>query len=133
LVELQQQVSAAVNSQRAQHGLAAYLPDDQLDAVALAHVQDMVVREFLAHVTPDGKTLQDRLVEGGVEEVKASGENIQRNARLRSQTAQAAVDWFMNSPPHRYNLLNEQYNAMGVSVVEGSPGWYTFVLVFAQW
>jgi uncharacterized protein YkwD/methionine-rich copper-binding protein CopC len=133
LVELQQQVIAAVNSQRESHKLSPYLPNKQLSAIALAHAQDMVVRDFLTHVTPDGKTLQDRLIEGGIKEIKSSSENIQRNARSYSQTAQAAVDWFMNSPPHRYNLLNEQYTHIGVSVVEGTPGWYTFVLVFTQW
>ncbi len=132
LLNLQQQVIAAVNMRREEHGLSSYLPDEQLDAVALAHAQDMVARDFLAHVTPDGKTLQDRLTEGGVKEVNASSENIQRNARPRHQAAQAAVNWFMNSAPHRYNLLNEQYNYMGVGVVEGAPGWYTFVLVFGQ-
>jgi uncharacterized protein YkwD len=38
----------------------------------------------------------------------------------------------MNSAPHRYNLLHEHYTHLGVGVVEGTPGWYTFVLVFAQ-
>ena len=108
------------------------MPDEQLSAVALAHAQDMIVRDYLAHITPDGKTLRDRLAEGGAEEVTSAGENIQRNARPQKQTAQAAVDWFMNSAPHRYNLLNNHYNCLGVGVVEGPVGWYTFVLVFAQ-
>lgn len=132
LPDLQQQLAAAVNDERQQHGLAPYLYDEQLESVALAHAQDMVVRDFLAHVTPDGKRLADRLAAGGIEGVKSSGENIQRNARPQRQAATAAVAWFMNSAPHRYNLLHEQYTHLGVAAVEGAPGWYTFVLVFAQ-
>jgi len=132
LVDLPQQAIEAVNIQRESHGLPSYLPDEQLAAIALAHAQDMFVRDFLAHITPDGKTLQDRLAEGGVEGVSSAGENIQRNAQPKAQTAQLAIDWFMNSAPHRYNLLHDQYNHIGVAAVEGPSGWYTFVLVFAQ-
>lgn len=132
LLDLQQQLIAAVNEERQKYGLAVYRLDEQLDRIALAHAQDMIGRDFLAHVTPDGKTLADRLVEGGVEGVNSRGENIQRNARPYAQAAEAAVAWFMNSAPHRFNLLHEQYHQMGVAVVEGPPGWYTFVLVFVE-
>jgi uncharacterized protein YkwD len=56
----------------------------------------------------------------------------QRNARPHQHAAAAAVTWFLNSAPHRYNLLHERYTHLGVGVVEGAPGWYTFVLVFVQ-
>jgi uncharacterized protein YkwD len=131
LVNLEQQVIAAVNAQREQQELSAYLPDEELTAVALAHAQDMYVRDFFAHVSPDGQTLSDRLAEAGVNFASA-GENIQRNTQPADQTAQVAVNWFMNSAPHRHNILHNQHNRIGVAVVEGPPGWFTFVLVFAQ-
>jgi uncharacterized protein YkwD len=38
----------------------------------------------------------------------------------------------MNSAPHRHNILHNNHNHIGVGVVEGPPGWFTFVLVFAE-
>lgn len=132
LASLAQEIIAAVNLQRVNQGLAPYIEDAQLDAIALDHAQDMFVHDFFAHVSPDGGTLEDRLVAGGVTGYMRAGENIQRNTQPRSRTAQVAVDWFMNSRPHRHNILHEQHNQIGVGAVEGPPGWFTFVLVFAQ-
>jgi uncharacterized protein YkwD len=132
LADLAQEVIAAVNLQRENQGLPLYVEDAQLDAIALDHAQDMFVRDFFAHVSPDGGTLEDRLVAGGVTGYLAAGENIQRNTQPRARTAQVAVDWFMNSRPHRHNILHERHNRIGVGAVEGPPGWFTFVLVFAH-
>jgi uncharacterized protein YkwD len=121
----------AVNRERQNHELPPLEANDQLAAVALAHGNDMVSRGFFDHVTPEGKTLRDRLQAHGLEPYWA-GENIQRNTDPPDQTVQGAIEWFMNSPPHRDNILHTNFTHLGVGAVEGPPGWYTFVLVFAQ-
>ncbi len=128
---LEEQLVQAVNAERLAHGLPAETYDAQISAVALKHAQDMYVRDFFAHVNPDGTTLSERLEAGDVSFMRA-GENIQRNTQPRDKTVQAAVDWFMNSPPHRANILHQHHNRIGVAVLEGPPGWYTFVLNFAE-
>lgn len=128
---LEEQLVQAVNTERVAHGLPPETFDAQLAKAALQHAQDMYVRDFFAHVNPDGATLSDRLASGGVNFIQA-GENIQRNTQPRDKTVQAAVDWFMNSAPHRANILHQGHNRIGVAVVEGPPGWYTFVLNFAE-
>ncbi len=52
---------AAVNARREANGLPAYVADVELGEAALAHSQDMVVREYLSHTNPDGAGLRDRL------------------------------------------------------------------------
>jgi uncharacterized protein YkwD len=130
-LDLEEQLVQAINVERVNNGLPPHTFDGQLSEVALKHAQDMYVRDFFAHVNPDGITLSDRLADGGVNFIRA-GENIQRNTQPRNSTVQAAVDWFMNSPPHRANILHPTHNRVGVAVVEGPPGWYTFVINFAE-
>jgi uncharacterized protein YkwD len=102
-----------------------------LIGVAETHAYDMVNRGYFSHVTPEGETLRTRLQEAGVE-LHWVGENIQRNTQPSDRTVATAISWFMGSRAHRNNILHDHYNQVGVGVVEGPPGWYTFVLVFAE-
>jgi len=129
--ELALEMINAVNTERLNNGLQPLEANEQLTAVALAHAQDMVSRDYFGHVTPEGKSLRDRLQAQGLEPYWV-GENIQRNTDPPDQTVQAAITWFMNSRPHRDNILHSNFTHIGTGVVEGPPGWYTFVLVFAQ-
>jgi uncharacterized protein YkwD len=131
LTTLAQQMINRVNAEREAHGLTPLKSDEQLAAIAQAHAQDMVARDYFDHVTPEGKTLRDRLREHGLE-LNWVGENIQRNTEPANKTVQTVIDWFMDSKPHRNNILHLHYNCFGVGVAEGPPGWYTFVLVFAE-
>jgi uncharacterized protein YkwD len=131
-VDLQQQMVEAVNTERIAQGLPPYEVDDELTTIAEAYARDMVVRDFFSHVTPEGKTLRDRYVEEGLTDAVRVGENIQRNTQPVSKTVQTALQWFMGSRPHRNNILHPHHNRIGIGIVEGPPGWYTFVLDFAQ-
>jgi len=131
LAGLQQQMVDLINSRRQAHSLSAYQPDAQLDQLALAHAQDMIARGYFAHTTPEGTTLDDRFDQQDID-ANWNGENIQRNTKPFEQTASYALTWFMDSPPHRANILHDRFNRVGVGVVEEPPGWYTFVLVFAE-
>jgi uncharacterized protein YkwD len=130
LVALQEEMVNAVNAQRQASGLPPYQTDDALVRMALAHAQDMVARGYFAHTTPEGITIGGRFEQQGID-ANWSGENIQRNTQPEDETVREAVNWFMNSPPHRNNILHERFNIIGVGVAEGPPGWYTFVLEFA--
>jgi uncharacterized protein YkwD len=132
LVNLQEQMVTLVNEVRETEGLPPFKFDEEVAAIAQDYAQDMVVRGFFAHVTPEGITLRDRFANHNVTDYVRVGENIQRNTQPRERTVRAAVDWFMNSPPHRGNMLHQFNNRIGVGIVEGPPGWYTIVLNFAQ-
>jgi uncharacterized protein YkwD len=131
-LNLQKQMIAAVNAERAAAGLPAYRPDEALAAVALEHAQDMVERDFADHINPDGQSPRDRLEASGITGLKRVGENIQLNTWPAELTVRAAVDWFMDSRPHRLNILNPHYTHVGVAAVRGPPGWHTFVIEFAE-
>lgn len=126
---LEQEMVAAVNAARQTNGLPTLTVDETLTVVARAHGQDMVSRGYFSHVSPEGITLDGRMLEHGLD-LNWSGENIQRNVQATSDTVQYAANWFMSSRPHRQNILHSRYSRLGVSVTEGPPSWYTFVLVF---
>jgi LysM repeat protein len=132
LVEMEQQMIAGVNAARTEAGLAPYQIDQEIVAMALTHAQDMVIRGYFSHVTPEGISLRDRFVTAGITNTLNVGEDIQRNTRPAQESVQFALNWFMSSRPHRANILHPDHNRIGVGIVEGPPGWYTFVLVFAQ-
>ncbi len=131
LADLPAQMINAVNAQRQAGGLSPYQTDAELTKLALAHAQDMVARGYFAHTTPEGVTLDDRFTRNNVD-ASWTGENIQRNVKPLDKTVAEAMRWFMNSAVHRANILHHRFNKIGVGVAEGAPGWYTFVLVFAE-
>jgi LysM repeat protein len=132
LVDLQQKMIALVNAEREAAGLGPYQEDPDLEVLAISHAQDMVKRGYLSHTNPDGATLRDRFAANGIGGFGHVGEDIQRNTKPRGETVETAFNWFMGSPPHRANLLHHYHNRIGVGIVEGPPGWFTFVLVFAE-
>ena len=81
------------------------------------------------HINPlTGSTPQDRIEAAGYcpkEETPATAENIHyawfQGDDQTITTPQAAVTAWMNSPPHRDNLLSATFNETGVAVVRGVP------------
>jgi len=131
LADLQNEMVTAVNNQRQIRGIKSLKADEELATMALAHAQDMVARGYFAHITPEGLSLGNRFALHNID-ASWTGENIQRNVKPIAESVTEAVRWFMNSAPHRANILHNQFNQIGVGVAEGPPGWYTFVLVFAK-
>lgn len=130
LVTLQNQMVGLTNLKRQVAGLPPYQFDRALTQVAVDHASNMVRWGYFSHVTPDGETLRDRVRAGGVPATEV-GENIQRNSHPPDEAIPVALEWFMSSSPHRRNILHPTHNRIGVGIVEGPPGMYTIVLVFA--
>lgn len=121
----------AVNAQRRTHGLPPYQVDDKLTVIARRHSEDMVARGYFGHATPEGVTFRDRLASAGIT-VHWAGENIQRNSRAGDEAVADALEWFMQSTPHRKNILHEHYTHIGVGVAQDPTNQTTFTLVFAE-
>ena len=84
------------------------------------------------HTGSDGSSVRDRVEAQGY-----SWSWIGENFYVTSNTtngAQVAFDWWMNSTPHRNNLLSPNYTQFGVGYIydaESDHGGY-FVVVFAR-
>lgn len=109
-------VLALVNAERARYCLAPLTYSDHLSSIAVRHSQDMVDRNYFAHIAPppapNGASPADRVTNGGYAWVLV-GENLATGFF----TPDAVVAAWMNSPGHRANILNPGYVEMGLARV----------------
>jgi uncharacterized protein YkwD len=103
------EVTRLVNADRARAGCAPLEWDDRAAAAAQAHSEDMVMRHYFDHTSPDGGTPVDRLRATGAG-YRALAENI----AVGQQTAQEVVNGWLQSPGHRHNIENCRYTRTGV-------------------
>jgi uncharacterized protein YkwD len=101
-----------VNTQREALGCKALLWHEPTARVAEAHSADMSARDFFDHFTPEGTDLYRRLLAGGVTWRGSIGENI----ALTSQGPEIVIELWMQSPPHRANILNCTFTHEGLGL-----------------
>ena len=108
------------NQARRAKGLAPLSQDNELTEVARAHSDDMLVRRFFDHTTPDGVSFDERISDRYRHRVRIMGENIWYasgyNLGKIQQVAKEIVDDWMNSPGHRDNILDPKFTHLGVGV-----------------
>jgi uncharacterized protein YkwD len=107
----------------------AYLKwHEGLTAVSRGHSADMLKRQYVAHVTPEGVTAGQRLGNHGVRYV-ACGENIgvfYGDEALSARAIREIFDAFMNQPRsltnHRGNILNPVWTHIGIGIAHNPAG-----------
>lgn len=108
---LQAEALKAVNAERAQHGLRPLKFSRTLDKAAQGAACDNANRREISHVSSDGSRLRDRLHRVGYR-FRSAAENTGRG--FRSGTS--AVQWWMNSPKHKANILMGSVNEIGIGI-----------------
>lgn len=114
------------NNERAKEKLPTLKTNDRLAKAAFLKANDMIKRQYWAHVAPDGTTPWLWLSKAGYE-YGAAGENLAKNF----VTADAAMAAWMASPEHRKNILDAQYREVGFAVVNGEMDSRPVTLVVA--
>ncbi|MBI4100873.1 CAP domain-containing protein [Candidatus Microgenomates bacterium] len=125
----EQAVVEAVNFERQQQGQPNLQIDPKLQAAARAKAGDMIERHYWDHYGPDGTppwSFIDR--QGYIYAV--AGENLARDF----DTSSGAVAGWMTSQSHRQNLLNPNYQDIGVAIINtgGQQPSPLVVALFAQ-
>lgn len=103
---------AAHNAIRAANGLGSLSANGNLAAAAQAHANDISRTGNLSHAGSGGTAPEDRIVAAGYPfgpPGSAVGENL---AGGQPEVAQAMDGW-MNSPPHRANILQPLFDEVG--------------------
>jgi uncharacterized protein YkwD len=120
-VGYEDQVVVLVNQERAKVGCRPLTADSRLTAAARGHSQDMAVRNYFDHNTPEGITPWTRITNAGYH-FSTAAENI-----AAGQTTPAQVmDAWMNSDGHRKNILNCNLRDIGVGLAynaKHTPYW----------
>jgi uncharacterized protein YkwD len=102
------------NAQRVSAHVAPLHYNEQLTRAAYFKAQDMLAKQYWAHVSPDGTTPWQWFGKVGYN-YAAAGENLAKNFT----SAQTTTSAWMASPEHRKNILNARYTDVGYAVVDG--------------
>lgn len=111
-----ERVIIITNKARYDNGnLSALTTNTKLNFSAEKKLQDMFVKGYFEHISPDGVGVGDLGNQAGYEYI-IIGENL---ALGNFKDDQALVDAWMASVGHRENILNKRYTEIGVSVGKG--------------
>lgn len=102
---------ALVNEERAKVGAPLLTVDVTIVSVARKHSEDMFLRQYFSHITPDGKDPADRMTAGGVK-FSLVGENLAYAPD--GMTAHAGL---MDSPEHKKNILDPAFHRIGIGII----------------
>jgi uncharacterized protein YkwD len=121
--QMESSIGCLINEQRTSRGLGSVQPNADLRRAALSHSAEMVDQGYFEHTSPAGLTFIDRIENFGYMRGARSwmvGENLVWGTGPRS-TPDSLVTAWMNSPPHRENLLRDRFNEIGIAAVLGTP------------
>lgn len=122
--KMENEVVRLVNVERKKKGLAPLTANAQLSNVARLKSQDMINKKYFSHYSPTYGSPFDMMKKFGIK-FSYAGENI-----AMGQTTPAAVmkSW-MNSPGHRANILNANYNQIGVGAAKSNRIYWTQMFI----
>jgi uncharacterized protein YkwD len=109
-----------VNQERTKAGRPALAWDDRLTDAAIKHAELMSDKRMLSHQFSGEPSLRLRLAQTSLR-LDRSGENVAYDTSVE----QAHIG-LMHSPPHRANILNPDFNAVGIAIVK--RGEYLYVV-----
>lgn len=108
-------ILAYINEARTAAGLAPVAWDPLLSRVARSHALDMIANRYFGHISATDGTPARRANKGGVRFTRL-GENLAGNSDLAD-----AHRMLMDSPTHRANILDPDFQRVGLAVVRGGP------------
>ncbi len=117
-----------VNQARCENGLTPLVANDQLGNAGLTHNVDMASNNFFDHVGSDGSLPWDRVGAQGY-----SWNWVGENIAAGYPDVSSVFDGWMNSPGHKANILNANFQEMGLSHISGVGEWgHYWTQVFAS-
>jgi uncharacterized protein YkwD len=124
----EKEVVALTNAERKKNDLPVLRANPLLAKVARAHSENMAKQGKMEHEL-DGKTPFDRIKGVGYKYFWA-GENIAYGDD--NITPQTILSGWMDSKPHRANILHEKYSEIGVGVARDDKGRVYYTQVFGK-
>lgn len=108
-----------INQERAKLALPALKAQSQLAAAARTHSAEMGCNNYFSHTGLNGSTVASRIEQQGYK-WSWVGENIAGG----SNTPEAVVQQWMNSAPHKANILSPNFTDAGVGYAYASNSTY---------
>lgn len=136
VTEVEKGVRKRIQLLREEHGEKSLALDTRLDKISRRHSYSMVTKDFYSHVDPHFGGPSQRMNAYGYDCPEMLGETIHAvpydvtlekwnttyNLSEESQIARFIVDSWMHSPEHRHELLDEEYDVVGVGIFVSKDG-----------
>ncbi len=104
-----------INQERQNRQLVTLYTHPALSSAASLKSQDMIDRDYFAHIDPDGNYVWPKILAAGYTPYKILGENL----AVDFSTSEGMVKAWLDSPTHRTNLLHPDYVDQGLSALFG--------------
>ncbi len=127
---LEEQCFRAVNRQREARGLKPFEFSENLLLVARQYSRWMAEEKFFSHTDPHGNTVKQRVEEAGIQ-WRMLGENLAYSNGYVNPVAMSMLGW-MDSPPHRRNILDPNFRDTAIGVWIGKDGTVYFTEIFLK-
>ena len=111
----------AINRIRVKYGLAQLKYSDKLGNIARAQSRDMAKSGILGHRDSGGHDLGSRIAAAEVKGWRIIGENVARSFG-HPDNAETIVSVWMESEPHRKNILSGDFNFTGIGTALAEDG-----------
>jgi uncharacterized protein YkwD len=113
----------SLNQERVKRDLPRLVSKAPLVRAATGHSESMRSQGYFSHDSPNGASFIDRIRRSGYMAGASAwgvGENIGWGTDNLG-TPRSLLGAWMNSPPHRSNILDRRFRHIGVGVAWGSP------------
>lgn len=113
---LENELISLINSVRINYGLQALVYNRKLSGAAIGHSIDMACHSSISHTGSNGSSITDRFSANGYSYTYWN-EAIYAQPPEYGGTAQSAIDWWLNDPPHRVIMLSSDAKDIGAGYV----------------
>lgn len=120
----EQKMLDLINAERSKAGVAPLKSDAKLMEVAKIKADDMVKNNYFSHTSPTYGSPFDMMKRFGIT-YQTAGENIAGNSSV-----EAAHNALMQSEGHRKNILNPNFNYIGIGICPSPVYGKVFVQMF---
>lgn len=130
IAAIEEKCLGEVNRLRQSYGLSRLAFDEELLEVARAYSRRMAQERFFAHEDPEGRTVRQRVDLAGIE-WRMVGENLAYSTGYTNPVAASLRGW-MESEPHKRNLLEAAFTHSAIGVWISSNGTVYFTEIFLR-
>jgi len=127
---LEQQCLDEVNKVRKARRLPSLHLYEDLLSVARGYSRRMAEQHFFAHEDPEGRTVRERVDQADIK-WRIVGENLAYSTGYVNPVAASLRGW-MESPGHRRNILDPDYNLTAIGVWISPDGTVYFTEIFIK-
>jgi uncharacterized protein YkwD len=107
-----------LNNERRHRGLPRLHENHRLDLASMRHARDMARRNYFEHGDFVGRIKRTSYLDGAG--TWTVGENIAWGGGSYATPA-AIVQMWMDSPPHKENILSRHFHEIGIGIARGTP------------